>query len=355
MKIVFFAAVSYHSVISGRTKQLALELAELGHEIWFVEMPSLRNSRLPLFKTAFCDKIHVLTLPPFPGSFVLMSSWVGAAWRAVVSAFLRRSLPPLQDVHCIVSNPWWAPLLTLLPFKTLCYDCIDHISVHCGPAYVENMKAWEELLLAACHHVFIINDRLREELGGSGEKRIHLIPNGVPDAWLSLPSTLKASARPRIGFIGAIYEWVDQDLIAYAANALKDMDFVLIGPTRRQVSVDKLLAVANVRVLPPVSFEKVPEQIASMDVCIIPFKRDVVSECADPLKLYEYLALGKPVVSSVNFNITAPIYYVPTREEFVQSILKAFNEKDLGREKRRRYAAGYSWRSQAEKLIRSLS
>ena len=355
MKIAFFAAVRYHSIISGRTKQLALELAELGHDVWFVEMPSVRNSRLPPFRTARCGKVQVVTLPPFPGSYALMSSWVGKAWRTAAGAFLHHALGSLEKVHGIVSNPWWTPLLTRLSFKTLSYDCIDHISVHCGATHVEQMRAWEHSLLAACHHIFIINPRLKEELKDIGEKNIHLIPNGVPDAWLKLSPVVKPHDRPRTGFIGAIYEWVDQEFIVHAADVLTDMDFVLIGPTRRQVPVDRVLAVGNIRLLPPVSFERVPEQIAGMDVCLIPFKQDIVSECADPLKLYEYLALGKPVVSSVNFNSTAPIYYGLTREAFVQSIRKAFSEKDLDQEKRRSFAAGYSWRSQAEKMVTSLS
>lgn len=355
MKIAFFAAVRYDSIISGRTKQLALELAELGHEVWFVEMPGVRNSRLPPFKIADCDNLRVVTLPPFPCSYLLMDSFVGKAWRAAVRAFLIRCISPLEQVHCIVSNPWWVTLLTTLPFKTISYDCIDHISVHCGQSHVEKMRKWEQSLIDACHHIFIINPRLKGELKDIEGKNIHLVPNGVPDNWLKFSLVVKHHDRPRIGFIGSIYEWVDQELIAHAADELGDMDFILVGPTRRQVPVDRLRAISNIRLLPPVPFERVPGQIADMDVCLIPFKQDIVSECADPLKLYEYLALAKPVVSSMDFNSTAPIYYGATPEAFVQSIRKAFNEKDLNQQKRRDYAAEYSWRSQAEKLLSSLS
>lgn len=358
MKCVFFSAVSYDSIISGRTKLLALELSRLGHDVWFVEMPGLRNVRIPPCRLKRRDGVTVVTLLPFPGSYRLMDSFAGTLWRTVAAAFLRKFLPFMEACHCIVSNPWWAPLVTVLPFRTVNYDCIDHVSVHCGPEHVQRMKGWEARLIGHCRNIFVIRSRLIHELEDSGRAAVHLIPNGVPGSWLSFPmasSVESEGTRPVIGFVGSIYEWIDQDLILHAAAALKDAQFILAGPVRREVPINRLARVPNIIIHPPVPFERVPGLIRSFDVCLIPFKRDIVSHCADPLKLYEYLALGKPVVSSIAFDAGAPIYLGPTPDEFVKCIEQALREKHSNVEGRRVFATGYTWRRQAVKMIEAMS
>ncbi|UCG56529.1 MAG: glycosyltransferase [Phycisphaerales bacterium] len=354
MKISFFSAVCYDSIIGGRTKRLALEIARLGHDVWFVEMPGLRNMRIPPMQIRKADGISIVTLPPFPGSHKLMETCLGAVWRKAVRFFLSERLAPIEDIHCIVSTPWWTNLVRGVPFKSLTYDFIDNVSVHCSRKYEKTMRRWEESLLGRSQSIFIVRDTLRNEIKNTETKNTSLISNGVPESWLKIqPIRSTRGERPRIGFIGSIYEWVDQELICYAAETLSDLDFILIGPLRREVTVDAMRKVPNVLLNPPVPFEQVPKCIQSFDVCIIPFKRDVVSRYADPLKLYEYLALGKPVVCSVDFNPHAPVYAGTTPREFAVHIESALDEPDRSAEYRE-FASHYTWRKQARKVIEAL-
>ncbi|MHC4524515.1 MAG: glycosyltransferase family protein, partial [Planctomycetota bacterium] len=220
MNIVFFTAVRFDSMISGRTKQLAAEIAAIGHDVWFVEMPSLRNLRFPPLQVSKRCRINVITLPPFPMSHKLINTPLGAGWRKVVVAFLQKQFSNFQDVHCIVSNPWWEHLLNGKPFGSLSYDYIDHVSVHCQKKHEKKMRDWEKKLLDNCDNIFIVRDTLKNEIQNSTAKQILLVPNGVPADWLSIKSDMSSGTqRPRIGFVGSIYEWIDQKLICSVAKA----------------------------------------------------------------------------------------------------------------------------------------
>ena len=354
MRVAFFSAVRFDSIIGGRTKQLALEIASTGHDVWFVEMPSLRNLRCPPLQIRQEEGIDIVTIMPFPFSHKLMETPIRVIWCKMASAFLKKQLAVFEETHCIVSTPWWAKIIEGLPFKTLTYDFIDHVSVHCRKAHEPAMRRWEKLLLRQCNNIFIIRDTLKNEIKNTNAENISLIPNGVPAYWLETKvSGLSQTGRPQIGFVGSIYEWIDQELVCSVAQACPEMDFVLVGPTRKEVPVCSMQNMANITLKPPLTFDQVPNCMQSFDVCIIPFKQDVVSNCADPLKLYEYLALGKPVVSSVCFNSDAPVYVGQSLGEFIAHIKTALNEPDHSK-KYREFASKYTWQKQARKVIETL-
>ncbi len=353
MNIVFFSAVKYNSVISGRTKQLALELSKLGHNIIFIEMPSVRNIKFPFFQLTIKDNIQIITLPPFLFSFYLLDTIWGLIWIKLVVCFLRRKYS-FENIHCIVSNPWWTMLLSSMSFKSITYDCIDHISVHCKRKHLVKMKKYENKLIEISNNIFIICNTLKNELNNIAKCNVRLIPNGVPRDWFDIKSLNFNKEKLTAGFIGALYEWIDQDLIIFSALALPNVNFVLIGPTRNSVSCNRLSKIKNISIYQDVPFREVPKAIAEFDVCLIPFKQDIVSDCADPLKLYEYLALGKPVVSSIKCG-DAPIYYGNDKELFVDKIKKALNEKNIGIRERIEFAKLFTWDTQAKKIIEVLS
>jgi glycosyltransferase involved in cell wall biosynthesis len=355
-QVAFFSAITYNSIISGRTKQLALSIARLGHEVFFVEMPGLRNCKLIPFRQRIAEHgIKVITLPPFPLSYRLMDSPVGRLWRGLATWYLRRVID-IPNSHCVVSTPWWAELVSGLRAATINYDCIDHFSVHCRENQQQTMARWEQQLIKCSSHIFYICKNLHELHGAAiAGKQFSFVPNGVPNEWLKLRFLDKSGTRPKIGFIGALYEWIDIDLLTESARALPDMDFLLVGPRHRNVKLTKLENIPNIKFYPAVEFAKVPETIAGFDVGLIPFKQDLIADCADPLKLYEYLALGKPVVSSVSFNSDAPVFNAVHRSDFIAKIKEAFEQRKENIDLRRSFAEKYTWQRQADKMLESLA
>ena len=110
------------------------------------------------------------------------------------------------------------------------------------------------------------------------------------------PRDLAALPQPRIGLVGGLRACVDQSLIAHVARQLPDATIALIGP--EQVPFDGLRDLPNVHFLGRKPHAEIGRYIRALDVCLIPYVVDDFTDHISPAKLNEYLALGKPVVST---------------------------------------------------------
>ena len=127
---------------------------------------------------------------------------------------------------------------------------------------------------------------------------------GVDESFLALASDLPhraTGARPRLGYLGFIMERTDLALLAGVAAQRPDWDLVLVGPEypRGYVRASGLLALANVRWLGELPNREAPAFLQSLDVCLIPHRDTKYSRSMQPLKLYQYLASGRPVISTL--------------------------------------------------------
>jgi glycosyltransferase involved in cell wall biosynthesis len=367
--MVFLAAVTFESCLSGRTRRLAEALAAAGHRITFVEMPSLRQMARPAsllrrsFRTAGVD---VLRVPPLP--WPMRASWPRTTelWVGHVRRLLERRVGQVERSVVVTSTPWWLPLVRALPAAARCYDYLDHIDVQAGPRRAELFRTWDAELLRISDVVCTVSEPLRRHLAGCcPAERLHLVPNGVCEEWLDaqvLPidrrSLTPRPQAPIAGFLGALFEWVDLELIVETARRLPEVEFVIVGPTRRGVRVDRLHDVPNVRCHGAVPFDRVPATIAAFDVCLVPFKRDLISEYADPLKVYEYCALGKPVVSTVLFNAGGaepPIAVATTAEAFAAAVSEALQDTPAERDRRIAFARRHTWGARARQFAQILA
>lgn len=108
------------------------------------------------------------------------------------------------------------------------------------------------------------------------------------------------SGRPVVGYMGWINESrLDGDLIRYLAHQRPEWDFVFIGPRSHADALTTLRHNCdNVKLVAPVSYEQIPGVLAQFDVCILPNLLNEHTDGNDPIKLFDYLASGKPVVST---------------------------------------------------------
>jgi len=366
---VFFGTTIYNTCQSNRTRQIALTIARRGHNVTFVELPSLRASlsgpMRPGVRHDPDTQIHIVRLCPLPFYSRIPMPVMDQLWRRYAIRSLRRWIPRLAESVLVVTTPWWWPILERLPRKRLCYNYVDHVAVHVGPSRKGPFLQWDEALLAASNLVTAVSLPLQNHLiQRAPHKRIITIPNGVRANWItdreeSTHHGRSPTARPRAGFIGALFKWVDLDLVAESARRLPDVDFVLVGPRPPHFHDGALTAVPNIQLLDPIPFDQVPAMIRSLDVGLIPFKRSMVSEFADPLKLYEYCALGKPVVSSIAFRSDhrpAPVAIGETPDAFAAQIRSAINNDTAEqRQQRIAYARESTWDVRADALIEAIT
>jgi glycosyltransferase involved in cell wall biosynthesis len=151
--------------------------------------------------------------------------------------------------------------------------------------------------------------------------------------------------------------WVDVDLLVDVARAHPEAAIVLIGPV--QADLSNLVRLDNVRVLGERPYQEVPGLVAQVDVCLLPFHLNEVTQDVNPIKLYESFCLGKPVVSTGLPEVETyrdVAYVAHTPNGFLKGVEQALSEDDDGlRRRRKQIAAENTWALRAQQILRILS
>ncbi|MFZ0035036.1 MAG: glycosyltransferase [Sedimentisphaerales bacterium] len=169
-----------------------------------------------------------------------------------------------------------------------------------------------------------------------------------------IPRDIAAITKPIVGFFGDITEDVcDFSLLERTANNLHDVSIVLIGPISSDVK--KLRRHNNIFFLGQKPYEEIPHYGKSFDVAIMPWKRNRWIEFCNPVKTKEYLALGKPIVST-DYPELKPyhdiVYPASNDEEFVAGIRRALEEdSDELKRKRQERVRNETWDSKTQQII----
>ncbi len=187
------------------------------------------------------------------------------------------------------------------------YDWIDELDVFDG----YDLRQLEKLHELALSQASITSASARSLLERATQKRPDTLylPNGVEferfaDWQVSHPAhptlqQLLGAGRPIAGYYGAIARWMDYDLLTEVAETRTDWSFLLIGPPYDRSARNRpLFSLPNVEWVPAQPYQDLPRWLQSFDVAMIPFLVNDITVSTSPLKLFEYFAGGKPVVSS---------------------------------------------------------
>ncbi len=210
------------------------------------------------------------------------------------------------EAAAIVDNPLWGAVLNKGDFARIYYDCIDDVALYAGHATLDRFLRYEERLVAISDAVFVTAEKLEERLRGiAASKPLYRIPNGVDFEWFqkrvvqcSTPDDISSIRRPIVGYMGSIADWMDYRAVNAVARRHPGVSFVFVGPVDYSGRAAELERSPNVYWLGRKPYIDVPAYIGAFDVCWIPFLGGRIVDHTDPIKLYEYFALGKPVASS---------------------------------------------------------
>jgi UDP-galactopyranose mutase len=145
------------------------------------------------------------------------------------------------------------------------------------------------------------------------------------------PEDQKSIAAPRLGFCGVIDERMDLEMLASMADLRPDWQFVMIGPIVK-IADEDLPRRRNIHYLGGKDYKELPAYIAGWDVAIMPFAINESTKFISPTKTPEYLAAGKPVVSTAIRDVVRPygelglVHIASTAEDFVSACEQAMNE-----------------------------
>lgn len=339
----------------------------------FVEPPHSYRSALTALRDRLKMRPAAHLLRPWPLRYPLrwLKKMPERRIRAIVRAAaysLRQRLGKRFDWHratAIVVSPAWTPWLSALPFGKIIYDCIDDLTVHApDPATLRLFQNWENELLTRCTGAVVTAETLRETIHTRRKDLpIEMIRNGADvdgfrrrAAASNRPTDLPSNNRPLIGFVGALYQWIDWALIETTARQLPQFDFVLIGPCDDPSKLITLRQQQNVHILGPRPYEQVAAYVNAFDVCWVPFAPGIITTAANPVKIYEYLSLGKPVVSTPVADVKSfegLVRVGETADEIVSHLLTACESAPpIDADARLAFARRNSWDERAAAYVR---
>lgn len=363
--IVCLAAAGWKGMWA-RAQQFMSIFARRGNQIIYVDPPitylspfknpALRGQSWDYYYQAQ-DHIYVYR-PPVILPFGNMYRTVNRLNQAVLAGGLKRVCRKLGLKPTI----YWTYLpntadLSLPANVIIVYDCADEHTAFPGLINKNTVHGMERGLF----------NRADAALASAGEllrlkqdmyKGLMLVPNGADvahfgrarDPGLAVPEELSALSGPVIGYIGAVSPWLDQEMLLAAARAHPEWTLVIIGPVDCDVSL--LQAMPNVKLPGHRDYSELPAYLKGFDATVIPFKINELTRGVNPVKLYEYLAAGKPVVSSALPEVlpfSPAVSIARTPDEFVRRLEEELAgdtpEKAAGR---LRLAGQNSWEARAK-------
>jgi glycosyltransferase involved in cell wall biosynthesis len=362
LDVLYFGAVDW-SYTWQRPQQIASRLAAHGRVV-YVDPVGLRRARLSdasrLVRRLRARDVG-LAAPPaglsvISGHAATLASGLRAPseWTArLMVAAVRRALVEARIESPVIwagtPSPAVVAALDLLPHRLLVYDCLDAVTAF-RPGQLE-VEAAEAALARRADVVLATSSELEARLR-RGNARPVLVPNAAdydhfsrPVSADQVPAEIRALPRPIAGYVGEVGAWFDTGLVRRLALRHPDWSIVLVGPASSEAR--DALPDPNIHFLGRRPYSELPLYLAGFDCCLIPFRATPLTAAVSPVKLYEYLAAGRPVVST-----PLPSVLPFAREVFVgadRRFLEAADEAvasthdDRAAEARRRRARENTW------------
>ncbi|GAB4268110.1 MAG: hypothetical protein Kow00122_21510 [Thermoleophilia bacterium] len=251
--------------------------------------------------------VWTLRLPPLL-PFGNVRRGVNRLNQRVVAAYVRWAAHHLRfrDPLLWTYLPTTADLLDHLRAAAVVYHCVDEHSAFPGFVAPAVVRAYDEALTRRADLVITTAANLRATRLPLNPHTYH-VANAADvdhfkralDPHLPLPADVAAIPRPRIGVIGVHDERLDVAAIEAVARADPAWQVVLVGPVRPgDVDESRLRAMPNVHLLGGKPLAELPGYLKALDVALIPYVLNELSRNIFPLKLFEYLAGGVPVVAA---------------------------------------------------------
>jgi glycosyltransferase involved in cell wall biosynthesis len=319
MKILFPYLARWRSANRSRYHQLLTHLSELGHQIFVLNAPPMAISDISANDIVNEDECLPpgLTVSELYGPEILRSFWRTPVRRTKLVKKGLISLTSIRQIRRFVErekidilllyNLPQTPLMHVVDCRThfdLADDLVSMMEVEDGfTAKAGGMLAARSVqnhMLKRAATVTVASSVLKEQI----ERPVLLLPNGADVSELDQAdgSAWRLSSKgPTVGFVGAFEYWVDFELVMRAAQRLSRVTFLLVGGGRRLSYVKERVAamgLSNIHLTGAVPYREAMNYAAGMDVCLLPFNRTAVSHGSCPLKVFEYAALRKPIIST---------------------------------------------------------
>jgi GT2 family glycosyltransferase/polysaccharide pyruvyl transferase WcaK-like protein len=328
--VIFFSIINWDFRFQ-RPQQIASRFAKNGHRVFYLSVDLKKQTSYT--ERPIAENVYEITLP-FKENTPIYNANLKEALEITTYALedLFKDFR-IKESIAFVEFPLWYPLVEWLRGQygaKVIFDCLDEFS---GFGNVKaDIERIEEMLLKSSDFCITTSVRLHEKLKNKC-KNIAVVRNATEfEHFHRLPENdvLKDIKRPIIGYYGAIAEWFDTDTVEHIAIQKPDWNIVLIGHTFGS-DIGRLKKYKNIYLLGEKPYAELPKYLYWFDVCIIPFKINELTLSTNPVKFYEFISSGKPVVSSKLPELLPYaefLYLSEGKEEFLKNIEVALKEND---------------------------
>jgi GT2 family glycosyltransferase/glycosyltransferase involved in cell wall biosynthesis len=282
-----------------RPQQIAQALATEGDRVFYVssnliEAKSAGFSVEPLDKDGRLFQIHLCVVTPTVIYHHAPSATVVQQLLASVGELLLWA--KTTKIINVVQHPFWCPIAQQLPYSQLVYDCMDH---H------EGFENTGKEVVALEHELFraadltVTTSGFLDDIVAKHTPRREIIRNaGEFEYFSKVPAKIYSDPQSRkiIGYYGAIAEWFDIELIRQLSQRFSDYLILLVGADTVNAKA-QLKNCKNIMFVGEVPYQELTYYLYAFDVCLLPFKVIPLILATNPVKVYEYLGAGKPVVA----------------------------------------------------------
>ena len=327
--------------------QQFLSRLSVRHPILFVEEPApvegLSEPRALLREIAELPNILVLRTE-FPPAIMGQRALLDAEQKRLVQEVIARQLPPTfeQPVQWFYDPMATTSFVGSMNERAIVYDCMDQLSQFRG-APPELVRREAELLTKA-DVVFAGGPKIHKA------KRVlnancHSYGCGVDvphfgqarAAETVVPAEVAKLEGPVLGFFGVVDERMDYELLSFVAQARPNWNLVIIGPTAK-VDPQALPQHPNLHWLGGRDYAQLPAYVKGFDICLMPFAMNEATEFINPTKALEYMATGRPIVSTpvedVVLQFSEVVHLATTPDEFLAACEQILQTPDQARIKR---------------------
>jgi glycosyltransferase involved in cell wall biosynthesis len=296
-----------------RAAQITKECLKRGHFVEFVNRFPRHESK-DVEARLWHPRLELCTYDAFSPNEFFEASASAASTNVLVEFPLAEFLPTIRAAKAAGA--------------TVVYDLIDPWETSLGSGWFS--RTIQDEVIQSSDVLIATAEDLQNYLERMSGQKVALVPNAVDLDLFDVsrtyprPSDLPSDGRPIVCYIGGLWgEWFDWDLVIHAATRLPHVHFLMIGDYREQLADPP----ANMRFLGLKPQRSLPSYLAHVDVTIIPFKLGDLSDAVSPIKVHEYLAMRKPVVSTAFKGVTGldGVILCLTEVEFVEGLERALS------------------------------
>lgn len=249
--------------------------------------------------------------------------------------------------------------------KPIIYDCMDNIPLFYRGKTKKKMQSKEKNLCENARHIIASSICLAETIKDKyqiEDKKISIIRNALSEEILLEKieqreiNKIFHLVHPNTVYVGTVGEWIDYDLIFQFARDNSDITIYMVGPIAKNVQELMGKAPANIIFKGQRQHAEAMEYIKNADLVLLPFKVNDLIRCVDPVKLYEYIALGKKVISAHwdeldYFKSENNIYFYKDQDSFETLMRKGLTQENLEEDKRK-FIETNTWMVRAKHLYK---